>query len=59
MQVNHEITHQGVIDGFLRRGFPSMKSGFIVWINANDIERAGVSEIDRFNGFEFPAEYQV
>ena len=59
MHVNHEIAHQGVIDGFMRRGFPGMNSGFIAWKNANDVKRARVAEFDRFDGFEFPAEYQV
>ena len=53
MEVNHEVTHVGIVHGLLRLRFPSRVSGSVIGKHADDFDlvkvlEGGVFEIGQF-----------
>src|SRR5688572_18319171 len=59
MQVDDEISHQGVIDGLLRLGFPGGIGARVVGIDADDVELVQVPELDLVQIGELAAEHEM
>ncbi|CUX28847.1 conserved hypothetical protein [Agrobacterium tumefaciens str. Kerr 14] len=59
MHMHDKITHMGVINSHLRLGLPCGERGSIVRIDADDIERVQIPELNILKVFKFAAEDEV
>src|SRR6476660_10273203 len=57
--MHDEITHMGIVDAPLRRVAPRRVGLRIVRIDADDIERLEIGELDFFERRELAAEYEM
>jgi hypothetical protein len=59
MEVNHEVTHVGVVNRLLGLGFPSRKSGRVARKHADNIELVEVTEGRAFKIGQFTTDYEM
>ena len=59
VEVNHEVTHVGVVHGLLRLRLPGGERGSVVGEHADDVDLVKVLERDVFEIGQFAADDEV
>lgn len=57
--MHDKITHMGVIDSHLCLRLPSRERGGVIWVDADNVERAQIPELNILKVFQFAAEDEV